>query len=254
MINKKKLWLSVFAVFTVFIFTGSCKRSEKNQIFIGSAMSLKEPLLKIAAEFKKKYGISVRFAFASSGVISTQIRAGLPVDVYLSANRAFVDSLVDTNFADKNSQFDFISNQLVLIRSIENKNVNEFKDIENAKRIACGNTQTVPAGIYTRQYLEKTGMWEKLKGKMVFGEHVRQISDWVQRGEVDAGFVFKSDYNIVKAKTVVVKTVSDYKHKIRYSAAVVTASKKKEKGAKFLEFLKSPIAVKILMDHGFSPL
>ena len=66
--------------------------------------------------------------------------------------------------------------------------------------MALGNPGTVPVGRYTQEALTKAGLWETLKPKFIYGESVRQVLDYVSRGEVDAGFVFATDAAIAKGK------------------------------------------------------
>ena len=57
----------------------------------------------------------------------------------------------------------------------------------NVERIGMGTPESVPAGRYARQVLEQEALWDKLQPKLVFGQNVRQVLDYVARAEVDAG-------------------------------------------------------------------
>ena len=56
---------------------------------------------------------------------------------------------------------------------------------------------SVPAGRYTQEALTQAGLWEQLQPKLIMGESVRQVLDYVSRGEVDAGFVYATDAAIM---------------------------------------------------------
>ena len=108
------------------------------------------------------------------------------------------------------SRKNFVSNTLVLIApeksgSLPLAGLGDLASPE-VKRVALGNPETVPVGRYTQEALTKAGLWETLKPKFIYGESVRQVLDYVSRGEVDAGFVFATDAAIAKGK---VKTVAE---------------------------------------------
>ncbi len=66
--------------------------------------------------------------------------------------------------------------------------------------MAVGNPATVPAGRYTKEALVKAGLWDTLSPKFILAESVRQVLDYVSRGEVDAGLVYSTDAAIAKGK------------------------------------------------------
>ena len=82
------------------------------------------------------------------------------------------------------------------------------------------------------------------------GESVRQVLDYVSRGEVDAGFVFATDGAIAKGKVKTVVQVQGHQP-IIYPVAMVSASPKKELAQEFLNFLFAPESVAILSKYGF---
>jgi molybdate transport system substrate-binding protein len=120
-------------------------------------------------------------------------------------------------------------------------------------RIALGDPSHVPAGRYAREALEAVALWEKLQEKLVLGMNVRQVRDYVARGEVDAGIVFASDANIpgVRIDAVI---PADLHTPIRYPAAVLRLARNPEGATAFLEFLISKKGQRILESSGFEPV
>jgi molybdate transport system substrate-binding protein len=82
------------------------------------------------------------------------------------------------------------------------------------------------------------------------GESVRQVLDYVSRGEVDAGFVYATDAAVAQGK---VKTVTEVQghQPIVYPVALVAASQNQALGQEFLNFLSAPESVAILNKYGF---
>jgi molybdate transport system substrate-binding protein len=175
------------------------------------------------------------------------------VDVFASADQKTMDQAQEKGLVIPASRKNFVSNALVLIVPQDSKlAIAGPKDLltPEVKRVAVGNPASVPAGRYTKGALTKVDLWEKLQPKFIMGESVRQVLDYVGRGEVDAGFVYATDAAIAKGKVKVVATVPGHQP-IVYPAALVTASEKKALGQKFLEFLAAPESVAILSKYGF---
>jgi len=116
--------------------------------------------------------------------------------------------------------------------------------------VALGNPASVPVGRYTQEALTKAGLWEELQPKLIMGESVRQVLDYVSRGEVDAGFVFATDAAIAKGKVKIVTAVQGHQP-IVYPVALVSASSKQVLGQEFLNFLFAPESVAIFSKYGF---
>jgi molybdate transport system substrate-binding protein len=98
--------------------------------------------------------------------------------------------------------------------------------------------------------LTKAGLWETLKPRFIYGESVRQVLDYVSRGEVDGGFVFATDAAVARGK---VKTVAEVQghQPIIYPVVLVAASPKQALARDLVDFLVSPAAQEIFLRFGF---
>jgi molybdate transport system substrate-binding protein len=118
------------------------------------------------------------------------------------------------------------------------------------KRIALGNTDTVPAGRYAKETLGTAKLFEALRPKMIFTENVRQVLDYVERGEVEAGFVFATDAMTAK-KSKLAFVVDEKMHRpIIYGITVIKESKQPDLAKAFLAYVKSK-GKTVLAKHGF---
>ena len=149
--------------------------------------------------------VDVNFNFGGSGNLRTQIEGGAPVDVFASADENQMDILANESLIDNSSREDFAQNSLVLIVP-ENStlNITGIKDLADPKiqKISIGNPDTAPVGKYTRTALTEAGLWNQLENKMVPAEDVKQVLLYVERGEVDAGFVYMTDAKAADPGTV----------------------------------------------------
>ncbi len=223
-------------------------------ITVSAAASLTNAFKEIGARFELEVpGATLRFNFGASGVLLQQIAHGAPVDVYASADQATMDRGLAQSLFDAASRVDFATNKLVLIVPAEGvTGVTGVKDLESpeVRRIAVGKPATVPAGRYAKEALSSAGAWDRLERKLVYADNVRQVLDYVSRGEVAAGFVYATDAAIMKDKVKAVETVTG-DAPVSYPVAIVSDSRQKALAARFIGFLATPPAREILARFGF---
>lgn len=229
--------------------------AEDKTLTLSAAASLTNALKDIGAKFEAQHpGVKLQYNFAASGVLIQQISQGAPVDVFVSADQETMKRGVDLKLIDPTTQRDFTANSLVLIvPSSGGVPVRWISDLvtDPVRKIAIGKMATVPAGRYTQQVLEHHQVWASLTPKFVYADSVRQVLDYVARGEVEAGFVYRTDAAIMPGKVKVVLQ-SDEHTPIRYPVAVVAESRKKALAKAFTDYLFTPTAQGILQHHGFA--
>jgi molybdate transport system substrate-binding protein len=224
------------------------------QLTVSAAASLTDAFKQIGARFEAGHpGAAVRFNFAASGVLIQQIAHGAPVDVFVSADEETMRRGVEQQLLDAATRRDFASNSLVLIvPTVGAPPLSTLADLGKpaVKRIAIGKTATVPVGRYTQQALEAAGLWSALLPRFVQADSVRQVLDYVARGEADAGFVYRTDALLMPDKVAIVQTLKGHAP-VRYPAAVVAETRNAELARAFVAFLGRGEAQSILAQHGF---
>lgn len=224
------------------------------ELIVSAAASLTNAMKVVAAQYEKTHpGTKVLCNFAASGVLLQQMVTGAPVDVFASADQKTMNQAQAKKLINPATRKNFVSNRLVLIVPMGSKlTINGFKGLTapQVKRVAVGNPATVPAGRYAKEALVKAGLWDKLKPKYVLAESVRQVLDYVRRGEVDAGLVYSTDAAIVKGKVKVMQKVTGHAP-ILYPIAVTASTGKKAEAQSFVNFVVSPAAQKTFKKFGF---
>jgi molybdate transport system substrate-binding protein len=221
---------------------------------VSAAASLTQAFQDIGAQFESQNpGTKLKFNFGASGALMQQIANGAPVDVFASADTDTMDKAVGKGVVAAADVKIFTTNKLVLIVPAQSKaNMQQLADLKKPefKRFAMGTPASVPAGNYTKDALEKAGLWLELKDKIINTTNVRQALDYVSRDEVDAGFVYASDALLMQDKVKVAFQVSTVKP-IHYPVAKVVGSTQQSTAQKFIEFLQTPKAQAILTNYGF---
>jgi molybdate transport system substrate-binding protein len=245
--------LIMFFCFLQVMFAGS--QIYAHELLLSAAASLTDAFNELKVEFEKDNpGVSVILNYASSGTLYRQIEQGAPVDVYASANMRWMDELIVRGIVEQEHSHVFARNSIVLaVPSGNPADVSSVSDLtqEQVRRIGIGAPEHVPAGSYARQALEDIGLWDSLLPKMIPGETVRQILEYIRRGEVDAGFIFATDAKR-GGESVLVITAMEMKEQAKYPIAPLKRSSQPELADKLVQFILSAKGQSILIKHGFS--
>lgn len=230
--------------------------TESTELVISAAASLTDALTAIADLYQKEHpNIKLTLNFGASGALQQQIEQKAPVDLFLSASKENFDPLVTEGLIDKKHQKDLLGNELVVIVPKDAANdVQTIDDLnsESIKKIAFGTPETTPAGKYAKAALEHYKLWEKLKEKYVLTKDVRQSLTYVETGNVDAGFVFKTDA-LISDKVTIAFSVDPNSHPpIVYPAGVTSYSKHPEEAKRLYTFLQTDEAQNVFKKYGFN--
>jgi molybdate transport system substrate-binding protein len=224
------------------------------QLIVSAAASLTDALREVGARFEAaRPNTTVRFNFAASGVLIQQIVNGAPADVFVSADQETMERGIQQKVLDASTRRDFASNSLVMVvpasGAVPLARVADLRAPE-VRRIAVGKPATVPAGRYAKQVLDQDRLWTTLEPKLVFADNVRQVLDYVSRGEAEAGFVYRTDAQLMKDKVRIVLTATG-QAPITYPLAVVSQSRQSALAREFVAFLFGAEAQAILARYGF---
>jgi molybdate transport system substrate-binding protein len=223
-------------------------------LVVSAAASLATPLNEAKPVFEATHpGTHLFYNFAASGILARQIEGGAPVDVFISASPQPMDQLQAHRQVLEGTRIGLLSNELVLVvPKGAQRRVKGFSDLSSAERIAVGDPGFVPAGQYAMEVLRHLGLWESLRPKLVYGQDVRQVLEYVARTEVDAGIVFATDAALMPDRVALVARAPAGSHQpVLYPAAVMVQSKSPEQARAFLEFLTRPEARALFEKHGF---
>jgi len=235
---------------TVLAFTANAEET----IRIYAASSMTNAISELSNAFMQSHQVKVVTVFGGSSSLARQIERGAPADVFISANQKWVDYLVKQEAIDKSTVSEFASNSLVLITpksSNSEFDVTSKKDWEkqlNGQRLAIGQPDSVPAGIYSKEALSEIGVWSSVSNRLASTKNVRVALVLVELGEAPLGIVYKTDA-LASDKVKIIHNFSETLHsKIAYPLAKVGSSKVAEE---FIDYLTSDDAKKIIQRHGF---
>ena len=246
------------AFFAVLVLLVCAVPAAAQELTVSVAISTKEAAEEIGRLFTKtRPGVTLRYNFGASGDLQKQIEAGAPVDLFVSAAARQMDELEAKRLIVSGSRRAFARNVLVAIAPADSTlDLSRPAVLAEPRvtRIALGNPRTVPAGQYTEESLRALGLWDPLKRKLVFAENVRQVLEYVNRGEVEIGFVYATDAATRAGRVKEVFRPGEDTHRpVVYPVAVVTASRQPALAAAFIELLVGGEGQGVLRRLGFAP-
>jgi molybdate transport system substrate-binding protein len=223
-------------------------------ITVCAAASLKEAFFEIGRSFEAaSAGTKVAFNSGASGQLVQQVGQGAPCDVLATADEDSMDRAVRGGRVVPGTRVSFASNTLVLVVPAKGSSaIAGLADLQDpvVAHIAIGTPESVPAGAYAKEALELAGQWEALKPKLVYGENVRQVLDYVAQGEVQAAFVYATDARLMKEDVRVVVPVKT-KRAILYPIAVILDGGNEPGGRRFVDAVRSESGRRVLARCGF---
>ncbi len=235
--------------------TDNTALTARAEITISAAVSLKDAFTEIGQLYEARTGTHINFNFGASGLLQKQIEQAAPVDVFASAGAKQMNELAAQGLLLADTRRDFARNALALIVPANAPpQLNAFDQLARAsvRKLAIGNPKTVPAGQYAAQTLTNLGLWSELQPKLVLAEDVRQVLDYVARGEVEAGIVYQTDVIIGHDKVTSVAIAHDEWHEpILYPIAVIKDSKQADAAKQFVALVLSPEGQSVLTKYGF---
>ena len=211
-------------------------------------------LKEIGKSYQSKSKHKILFTLGPANFLARQIDEGAPVDVFFSADLAQMDILEKKGRLEPGTRKNLLSNRLVMIVPADSKiALAAPKDLlkNEVKKIVLADPAAVPVGVYASEYLAEEGLWDKVKAKVVPVLDVRATLASVESGNVEAGFVYKTDAAISKKVKVVYEVPIQTGPKIIYPVAIVKESKKKEVARDFMNFVLSSTGKLTFKKYGF---
>jgi len=234
----------------------SSESAEKVELTVSAAASLTDALKEIETNYKlKNPSVALHFNFGSSGSLQQQIEQGAPADLFLSAATKNMQALVDKQLIAEDKHTPWLANELVVVVPSDGgaalSGMDELAKPE-VKHVAVGIPESVPAGRYAKEALDNAKLWEPLLAKLVQGKDVRQVLQYVETGNADAGFVYKTDA-LTSQKVKIAFTVDPQTYSpAEYPIGIVKATKHSKEAGDFYEYLQTKEALDVFVKHGFS--
>ncbi len=219
---------------------------------VASASSLSYALKEAGRIFEAGSGIKLRFSFASTGVLASQIENGAPFDLFIAADKKYAVRLESSGNLEPDSVITVADGALaIVVNRASGLGVKSLEDLGRVgTRVAIANPAHAPYGTAAVQALKKAGVWQSVQKRLVYGENVRQALQFVESGNAAVGLVALS---IARTDGVYIVPVPRTLYSpVEHAAGIVTRSPNRKEAVAFINFLQSPEAVLIFNSYGFT--
>jgi molybdate transport system substrate-binding protein len=255
-INWRKWFLVLPLIISLFVAQHETLGQQK-EIRIAAAADLKFAMAELAEKFEKQTRTKVNVTYGSSGNFFSQLQNGAPFDLFFSADIEYPKKLETAGLAEPGTLYEYAVGRIVIWTSADTQvdvAKQGWKTLLDARveKIAIANPKHAPYGRAAVAALQKAGIYETVKLKLVYGENISQAAQFVQSGNAEAG--------IVAMSLAVSPAMRDGKRweipaemhpAIEQGAIVLKDAQNKEAARAFLEFVKSTAGRAILAEYGF---
>jgi molybdate transport system permease protein len=248
-------WSAVSAALGLTALASACAprvgvESDAPELLVLAASSLADVLPELSDQWTESGRGVVHFSFDATSRLAPQAVAGARADVFVAADDHWVRWLVERGVADAGSARVVARNELVAVVPLGRPAPSRPSELADVQRIAVGG-ENVPVGRYAREALATEGVWEDVSDRVVSGGSARGVLEWVARGEVGAGIVYRTDA-LAEPEVEVAFAFDESSHDpIRYWAVPLTSGESTAEATDFVDFLEGSAAAAALSSAGF---
>ena len=222
------------------------------EVHVAVAANFTEPAKAIAAAFQTATGHSATLSFGASGQFYSQMAAGAPFEVFLSADAERPAKAEADGLGIKGTRFTYAIGRLVLYSKTPGLVDSAGKVLGGARfqRLAIADPVSAPYGVAAIETLKALGLYDRVKPKIVMGSSIAQAYQFVDTGAAEAGFVALSQVINVQGGSRWLVPGRDHTP-ITQQAILLKTGDQNPAARAFLAFLRSPAAAAIIRRYGY---
>jgi molybdate transport system substrate-binding protein len=228
------------------------------EVRVAAAADLKFGMQDVAAQFEKQTGTKVDITYGSSGNFFSQFQNGAPFDLFFSADIDYPRKLEAAGLAEPGTLYEYAIGRIAIWTpgdATVNVATLGWKTLLDAsvQKIAIANPEHAPYGRAAVAALQKAGIYDQVKSKLVYGENISQAAQFVQSGNAQAGIVAKSlavSPGMKDGKRWDIP--ADMHPPIEQAVIILKSAANKDAARAFLDFVKSESGRATLAKYGFT--
>jgi molybdate transport system substrate-binding protein len=229
--------------------------AQEGPLRVAAAADLQPVLPTLIDQFEKQTQQKVEASYASSATLATQIINGGPFGLFLAADLSFPQKVIAAGLADSGQPVPYARGTLVLwARNDSPVQPLSLDTLRSAslKTLAVANAEHAPYGRAAKAAIEKLGLTDALKDKLVVAENIAQTAQYADSGNAQAGLISLTSAVTprLSADGKYVVMPEDSYPPLLQGAVVIKGSPAAAEAHQFLEFLMSPAIRKELAERG----
>lgn len=215
------------------------------------------PAEQLAARFEAETGNRVRLVSGSTGKLYAQITNGAPFDVFLAADAERPRRLAEEGPGVPGTVFTFAAGGLVLWSAdptLAGVDCRQALERLGDRKLAIANPATAPYGRAAQEFLQATGLWERLQPQLVYGENIAQTLQFVASGNASLGLIAASQDVDERLPSPACRwpVPSGMHAAIDQKAILLKRAGNSAAAGAFLNFLRGGEAADIMRRHGYT--
>lgn len=253
-----RFFTKIIALASVAILLSDVSCAQGSEVRVAAAADLKFAMADLAGQFEKQSGTKVDVTYGSSGNFFAQLQNGAPFELFFSADIDYPKKLEAAGLSEPGTLYEYAVGRIVIWTPADAK-VDVVKEgwkallDDRVQKIAIANPKHAPYGGAAVAAMQKAGIYDQVKAKLVYGENVSQAEQFVQSGNAQAGIIALSLASSPSMKDGKSWEIPAELHPaIEQGAIVLKSAKNKSAALAFLEFVKSDAGRAVLSKYGFA--
>jgi len=239
------------------ILLSACNRhspvASNKELTVAAAADLAPAFEELGREFQPTHKIKVVFSFGSSGLLAKQIENGAPMDLFAAANTDYIDQLDKQGLIVPDTRTIYARGRITLwTRKDSPQRIEKISDLTRpeVKRIAIANPDHAPYGMAAREALQRAGIWDSVKSKLVYGENIRQTLQYAETGNVEVAIVAQSLSLQSDGQWFLIP--EELHRPLDQALAVIKGTKNEREAREFAQFVMGSEGRAIMRKYGFT--
>ncbi len=230
----------------------ACTGPPKQPLTIAVASNMQYAIEDITDAFERQFGYQCEVIISSSGKLSAQIREGAPFDLLVAADMKYPQMLYQQGLTRTEPKVYAYGRLVLWSTGVDFTPSFDALLSTRVKHIAMANPQLAPYGQAAMEIMEHYQVMDRVSEKLVYGESISQVNQFVISGAAEAGFTAKS---VVLSKAM--KDQGEWieiDHRFHQPIAqgiVILNTENKVPAKHFYDFLLSPEGQQILQKYGY---
>lgn len=251
----KRILFVVLLTFITLAFGWACRQTSNQpaELTVAAASDLTPAFEEIGREFEAQQQTKVVFVFGSTGLLTRQIENGAPMDLFAAANVAYIDQLEQKGLIVAGTKAIYARGRITMWTLADSAlQIRAIGDLisPEVRRIAIANPDHAPYGLAAQQAMQKAGIWDALKPKLVYGDNIRQTLQYAETGNVDVAIVALSLSQQSKGRWTLIP--EELHQPIDQGLAVIKSTRNETAARAFANFVTGARGREILAKYGFA--
>ncbi|EKO3676210.1 molybdate ABC transporter substrate-binding protein [Vibrio metschnikovii] len=242
--------------FSLLLLSFSPSLFAQETLHLYAASSMTNAVNELIKHYQASHTTRVVPVFGGSSSLARQVERGAPADLFLAASDDWARYLIDKQDIGPEHVTLIAGNRVVLIQPATASSAPfDVADSQQwlqrlaKSRLAVGNTEAVPIGIYAQQVLDALDVWDGVRPHLAPTNNARSALALVERGEVALGMVYQTDAQSTDKVTTLTVFDDSLHDTIHYPLLRLSD---KSSNQTFIDYVTSPVGKSILARYGFT--